>query len=575
MFHGKQFFILNVENQSSNLRIIFVLFYSVTFACIRGGRPFKTKGCGLRNKATFKDDCPMEIKVKLTPDGEHLKITSLNENHNHTNDKEEFSLLPRQRKRNSEEQNAESISLSLNDKKRKCNSVDKNEGVKLLKNLKTKKFNFENLCRTCSCEGDLQSLFVEDQIRVADMLTEITDLKIMEGDQFPQNICTLCLDKLKNAYNFIKQCYKVRAEFEEHLSNSLDDSFTSIVDTSTGESIINDNEIKQEFVLHVDSEPDWNDGTKNEVSDSENEGKPKKKIYKRTLHECPVCSKKTQHLKEHMRSHTKEKPFKCELCDMEFSSRSNRSRHIKIHLNDRPHVCEICNRAFTIRHKLKTHMKTHSTETPFKCELCEKSFKHLSQLKLHTTITHQDSEQCSEILASIDTQRNFLCDLCGKSYLRKHVFEGHLRAHSGEKPFSCPVCGKMFSTSSLLCLHRKTHDEEKPFKCSYCDKHFRMKKLCRRHELIHTGEKPLKCDLCGKCFRQSGHLYRHKRSHTGEKPFACTICDKHFIVRDRLNAHIRVQHTGETPYACSICHKKFKDLKIMRRHEKKVHAAVK
>lgn len=39
-------------------------------------------------------------------------------------------------------------------------------------------YNFEKICRTCSFEGELQSIFIEDTILIADMLTEIIDLKV-------------------------------------------------------------------------------------------------------------------------------------------------------------------------------------------------------------------------------------------------------------------------------------------------------------------------------------------------------------------------------------------------------------
>ncbi|XP_044738039.1 zinc finger protein 501-like [Chrysoperla carnea] len=513
-------------------------------------------------------------------------------------------------------------------------------------------YNFESICRTCSCQGELQSLFIEDPLIVADMLTEIIDIKVMKGDEYPQNICVYCLEKLKIAYLFKKQCQDIQLKFERYLS-SMNDKI--LLETNTEENYdckdeeIYVNTVKEEelVIIHIENESnqDWNersdsvspapiqssdinqenlqdnssncsqqdqdsDGMKKENSDDEQESDDikkensdeeyytngKKKKSKRRKFECEVCHKNVNNLRQHMRSHTKEKPFKCDICDLEFSISSNYARHRKLHSGERPHVCEICGRGFIQKVSLVEHVRRHTNDLPLKttcyqCDQCEKSYRLKSQLKHHFKMKHTEEGQkikiegvkgefqctkCDKKLKSKESlahhklqhfPKAFLCYYCGRGFVTNIQLNSHIRTHTGEKPFKCELCEKAFSQVSTYQSHQKTHTGEKPYKCEYCGKLFGYKMSLRDHQLIHTGDKPYKCNLCNQSFRQRPHLKTHYRTHSGEKPHQCTVCDKKFALNGNLTVHMRT-HTGETPYVCSICNKGFYDSSSMKKHKK-------
>ncbi|XP_055707326.1 zinc finger protein 37-like [Phlebotomus papatasi] len=138
-----------------------------------------------------------------------------------------------------------------------------------------------------------------------------------------------------------------------------------------------------------------------------------KQCQKRTCI-CQICGKVSNYStlhESHMRSHTGEKPFKCNECDKSFRERSSLRSHMLVHTGAKPYVCSNCGAAFRQGAHLRRHMRSHTGEKPYKCKVCEKSF----------------------------TERSILTT--------------HLRVHTGEQPFHCQICPKKFHNPRVLRRH--------------------------------------------------------------------------------------------------------------------------
>ena len=70
-----------------------------------------------------------------------------------------------------------------------------------------------------------------------------------------------------------------------------------------------------------------------------------------------VCSQHHQHHRHgtFCRTHSREKPYKCYLCDKAFSHCGSLNIHMRVHTGYKPYKCSLCNQSFRHSGNLQTH----------------------------------------------------------------------------------------------------------------------------------------------------------------------------------------------------------------------------
>jgi uncharacterized Zn-finger protein len=176
----------------------------------------------------------------------------------------------------------------------------------------------------------------------------------------------------------------------------------------------------------------------------------KRNACRQETYECDVCKKIftdqklfTEHTESHPQQHDQEqevqpplepadplKKFPCQICSKAFKMMSTLKDHMRTHTGDKPYVCSICNRGFSQNTNLKQHLRRHTQIKPFKCdhEGCEAAFVSKGELDSHTR-KHTGAHP-------------FTCEQCGTSFTTSSSLVKHRRIHSGERPYQVRLSGE-------------------------------------------------------------------------------------------------------------------------------------
>ena len=305
------------------------------------------------------------------------------------------------------------------------------------------------------------------------------------------------------------------------------------------------------------------------------------------FHCCPLCSKRTMHLEEHIaQDHINELLHQCCICGQKYKAREAFQSHLSYHkIGTNGKIrCSKCPIVSNNRTEFHRHAATHNSL----CIFCNTDFGHARYLK-----SHLESEHADEL---------FTCNMCGKKLTSKFQFKHHMihhrRSDSNRRP--CPICGvmirfrmdehirkvhpdnqeqtdndtlipkkgtekngneqssmpnhsdnhylcskcpKTFTTHQNLLKHLEKHER---FPCPTCDKTFSSPYILTKHiDRIHLKlpQNLYTCEICGKTSTSSFNLKIHKRIHSNIKLFSCDLCGKGFKYKASLQGHMASKHS--------------------------------
>lgn len=212
---------------------------------------------------------------------------------------------------------------------------------------------------------------------------------------------------------------------------------------------------------------------------------------------------------------------------------------------------EGCNFTATNHYKLKEHCRSHTKEKIFACKTCGGMFS--SRTKLVDHLVRQNSSgyesfQCSHCLKHCGSERilrdhmrhhvnNVKCEYCNMTCPNASALKQHVKfRHSEERPFKCDVCSYTCKMQSDLTRHREFHNAVLAYHCDVdgCNFSARCMQTVKRHQKVdHQGFELYRyeCHVCGQRYTRGTGLTNHlKKKHkfswpAGHPRFRYKECD--------------------------------------------------
>lgn len=238
--------------------------------------------------------------------------------------------------------------------------------------------------------------------------------------------------------------------------------------------------------------------------------------------------------------------LKCHICPKTFRTEQSKKKHFnQVHSEHLLYPCSLCDRKFVRAADVQNHerrkhriIKRRGYLGPHSCRICPRPEK------FETATAKQEHERVNHI---DHVTGKFVCPICKKLYANAAKTIEHLIIHN-ERKFICDQCGKNFIRLTNLQAHtRSVHATSYDFRCKVCpDKKYTNLLALQRHERAKHSDNPYTypCDMCDRIFYDHTDRRRHRWTHGGfPKPFACLVCGKAFHENKQLRLHMK-SHKG-------------------------------
>ena len=215
----------------------------------------------------------------------------------------------------------------------------------------------------------------------------------------------------------------------------------------------------------------------------------------------------------------------CNVCYKTFACKSALDIHYRSHTKERPYQCEVCDRSFTTRGNMKQHMLTHKIR-----DLPSQAFENQTSSSSESASANQSGAETGDkssepVLKKIKTEI-----ASPESKTKESPPSSDLlpftpltsTSSTANKPVSptLPTQGHPQSSHPPPPPQHSNDDSLSPFTkrnnkhlCVLCQKNFSSASALQIHNRTHTGDKPFKCNVCGKAFTTKGNLKVHMGTH--------------------------------------------------------------
>ena len=291
---------------------------------------------------------------------------------------------------------------------------------------------------------------------------------------------------------------------------------------------------------------------------------------------------------------------KCEECDKEFTSKSNKNSHVRtVHRGLKGYFCEVCGKNFKSWYNKKYHSAKVHEYGKFWCleENCETKMESVPNFLSHIRENHPEKKTtecdvCSDQIAlynfsehRIDCvmndnktrmlrnrlrheQKGFKCRFCGEGFsysLKRTKHENEM--HTGQT-YMCEQCDFQTQDRVKLYSHRKQTHEKVMVACEICGRMMNAKHVRKHMDYVHGQKKDnAQCPDCGEVFDRNQSLTKHRiLAHGLESNLKhpCSVCGKIEFSNSALAIHMLIHNEGT--FSCEICGKTLKKKKTLINH---------
>uniref|UniRef100_A0A8C2DGJ5 Zinc finger protein 131 n=1 Tax=Cyprinus carpio TaxID=7962 RepID=A0A8C2DGJ5_CYPCA len=191
------------------------------------------------------------------------------------------------------------------------------------------------------------------------------------------------ISQLDNLFRCDKcdRCFKLYYHLKQHMKTHTATPDKGFVCRHCGKTYAREGALKQHLNnYHFDAE--------------EQSQRQKKKVH--VCEYCEKQFDHFGHFKEHLRKHTGEKPFECPECHERFARNSTLKCHMSACQNGagakkgrkKLYECQVCSSVFNSWEQFKDHLVTHTGEKPNHCTICDQWFTQPKDLHIHLQELH-------------------------------------------------------------------------------------------------------------------------------------------------------------------------------------------